>query len=531
MGSKLMPNDYSLLERALSLASRNAQTLESLSSALGSSIEDVSLYWFAVNSLRRSQGRFLPVPLDTLSGGAENEGIVQSHSGGWYFPTWHLNSLLEEFQINEGLAVHYEWILTEPEGGHYELNLAAGEVVLAVQLEGEDVDAAQMKRICVRACEPTNGIELLVWNAGRILVEIEAYRNEPITPQFFESLYAKLTEGIVVKEACEDGADEVASAELRTKALESFCMHLWPKNGGIAKACDRDYCSEPESHENGFDRGCSCCDGHALINALVALHYFKTFRLFPAGNNVFAYLMYFLVLHRKGYHFSAHVPVMKLLYLHDKAENRKYCLPCEPEDLAVECDGYHDWTRFFERAVGLLVNEQRWTMAKLDGMSRRRERFRDIIDADESMNFRQKEVLLEAVLHSNAEFTYAIHERRYDVSYLCARSDFARLLDMGLLNQHGDGTRHFFFASDDFTPLFIGYLKKHCAKTFFRYYDEDGSLRDEYRSAEETAMEYNKNVGFYEKSLLDKTYVEHYDFRRTPIADNDGPRRRKRPDG
>lgn len=530
MKSKLMPNDYSLLERALALASRNAQTLESFSSALGASVEDASLYWFAVNNLRKSQGRFLPVPLDVLFAGTEDERTVRNHSGGWYLPTWHLNSLLEEFQINEGLAAHYEWILTEPEGGHYELNLAAGEVVLAVQLEGEVVDVAQMKRICVRACEPTNGIELLVWNAGRILVEIEAYRSEPITPQFIEDLYAKLTEGIVIKESREGEATEADAIELRTKALESFCMHLWSEGSGVAESCDRDCCNESDVRSDGFERGCSC-EGHALINALVALHYFKTFHLFPAGNNVFAYLMYFLILHRKGYHFSAHVPVMKLLYLHDKGADQKYCLPCEPEELAVECDGCYDWTRFFERAVGLLVNEQRWTMTKLDGMSRRRERFRNIIDADESMNFRQKEVLLEAILHSNAEFTYAIHERRYDVSYPCARSDFARLLDMGLLSQHGDGTRHFFFASDNFNPIFFDYLKEHCSEAFFCYYDEDGSLRDEYRSAEETAIEYNKNVGFYEKSLLDKTYVEHYDFRRTSIADYDGPRRRKRPSG
>ena len=40
------------------------------------------------------------------------------------------------------------------------------------------------------------------------------------------------------------------------------------------------------------------------------------------------------------------------------------------------------------------------------------------------------------------------------------------------------------------------------------------------------SAEYNKDVGFYEKSLLDKTYIEHYDFRRTPIADHDGPQRR-----
>ena len=52
---------------------------------------------------------------------------------------------------------------------------------------------------------------------------------------------------------------------------------------------------------------------HTLVDALIALYYFKTFRLFPAGNNVLAFLLYFLILHRAGYHFSAHVPVVKLL--------------------------------------------------------------------------------------------------------------------------------------------------------------------------------------------------------------------------
>ena len=107
-------------------------------------------------------------------------------------------------------------------------------------------------------------------------------------------------------------------------------------------------------------------------------------------------------------------------------------------------------------------------MTKLDGMARRRERFRIIIDSDESMNFRQKEVLLEAVLHSNAEFTYGIHAQRYDVSYPCARSDFARLLDQGFLCQHDDGIRHFFVASDEFEDVFATYVRERCAEALHR---------------------------------------------------------------
>lgn len=139
-------------------------------------------------------------------------------------------------------------------------------------------------------------------------------------------------------------------------------------------------------------------------------------------------------------------------------------LPFEPGDLAVEYDGTYDWTFVFERAVELILEEQRWVMTKLEGMSRRRDRLRAIIDADGSMNARQKEVLLEAVLHSNAEFTYDIHMKRYAISYPSARSDFGRLMDLGFLQQSDDGVRHFFFANDDLHEPCRAYLREHAPK-------------------------------------------------------------------
>ena len=443
MMKKLIMDDFSLLGNALALAAKKAPTLESLAAELNVRQEDLSLCWFALNNLRRCQGRVLPVPFEAV---AEGPADVRSVSGNWYAPTWRLNKLLEEFQVNEGLAVHYGCILSHPEGGHFELNLAADEVVRAVRLENAELDAVRLRRVCVQACEPANGIELLVSNAGKILIS----------------------------------------------------AHVCAPDGG-----------------------------HTLVDALIALCYFKAFHLFSAGNGVLAYLLYFIVLHRAGYHFSAHVPVVKLLFPLDD-DDRVCDSPFVPEELVVPCDGFCDWTLFFERAVQMLVEGQRWVMTKLDGMARRRERFRIIIDSDESMNFRQKEVLLEAVLHSNAEFTYGIHAQRYDVSYPCARSDFARLLDQGFLRQHDDGIRHFFVASDEFEDVFATYVRERCAEALHRYYREDGALRDECKSPDDIAAEYNRGVGFYEKSLLDKTYIEHYDFRRTPIADCDGPRRRRR---
>lgn len=93
MESKSAFRSAPLLDRALRIASQRAQTYDSLAESLGVTPEDAALYWFSINSLRRGLGHDLP----PLSASARC----------WYDPTWHLEALLEEFQINEGLASHY----------------------------------------------------------------------------------------------------------------------------------------------------------------------------------------------------------------------------------------------------------------------------------------------------------------------------------------------------------------------------------------------------------------------------------------
>ncbi len=481
-----------LFDRALRIASQRAQTCDSLAEALGVTAEDAALYWFSINSLRRSLGHDLP----PLSDGS---------SRCWYDPTWRLAALLEEFQVNEGLANHYERIFYDPEGGHVELNVAANEVVYAIALEHPAVDFARLRRVCVHACEPESGLELLAANAGKVLLSLEEYRDEPLTPAFIEGLYARLVEGIELPDA----------PASHTEALELLCSFAGGAEGPLAG-------------QQG---------DHCLIVALTTLWFVRGAHLFPAGNAPFAFLLYLLLLHRAGYHFSAHVPVMRLLFGAegggDACDRDRYAaaggvegFAADPGALAVAYDGTYDWTAVFEQAVAFVVAEQRWVMTKLEGMSRRRDRMRAIIDADGTLNGRQKEVLLEAMLHSNAEFTYDIHMKRYAVSYPSARSDFGRLVDLGFLQQSDDGVRHFFFAADNLRETCTAYLREHCAEAYLRYYDEEGSLRPEFRATEDAPALYNRDIGFYEKALLDKMYTEHYDFRRASIADADGLIRR-----
>lgn len=549
MESKPAYRSAPLFDRALRIASERAQTCETLAGALGITPEDAALYWFSVNSLRRSLGHDLPP-------------LAGAFARCWYDPTWRLEATLEEFQVNEALASHYGRIFYDPEGGHVELNVAANEVVYAIALEYPEADLDRLRRVCVHACEPENGLELLAANAGKMLLAIEEYRDKPFTPACIEGFYRRLVAGIELREVggsgshpegggprAEEGAPESdAPAAARTSAAEgctaTMSEGVAPETPGAPEVSES--ARAPKDAE-GLLLLCSFIDGqegplagqsgdHQLIVALTTLLFVRGARLFPAANATFAFLLYLFVLHRAGYHFSAHVPIMRLLYGAESGsaavDRARYAaldgrsLPADPADWAVECDGTYDWTLVFERVGRLLVEEQRWVMTKLEGMSRRRDRLRAIIDADGSMNARQKEVLLEAMLHSNAEFTYDIHMKRYAISYPSARSDFGRLIDLGFLQQGDDGVRHFFFAADNLHEACIAYLREHCADAYLRYYDDTGALRPEFRATDEAPALYNRDIGFYEKALLDKMYTEHYDFRRASIADADGLVRR-----
>ena len=134
----------------------------------------------------------------------------------------------DRFQINEGLASHYGRIFYDPEGGHLELNMAANEVVYAIGLEHPDIDVARLRRVCVHACEPECGIELLAANAGKVLLSIEEYRDEAVTPAFIEMLYARLVAGI-------EAVPEDTSA--RVEGLELLCSFIDGGTGPLKGQC------------------------------------------------------------------------------------------------------------------------------------------------------------------------------------------------------------------------------------------------------------------------------------------------------
>ena len=101
MMKKLIMDDFSLLGNALALAAKKAPTLESLAAELNVRQEDLSLCWFA---LKQPAPMPRPRAARPLRGGCGGAGRRSIRFGQLVRPTWRLNKLLEEFQVNEGFG-------------------------------------------------------------------------------------------------------------------------------------------------------------------------------------------------------------------------------------------------------------------------------------------------------------------------------------------------------------------------------------------------------------------------------------------
>ena len=154
--------------------------------------------------------------------------------------------------------------------------------------------------------------------------------------------------------------------------------------------------------------------------------------------------------------------------------------------------------------------------------------YKDLCEADETvMALSPDGPLLPSVAGVDAEYSEPIPDYlRIGEKHPIVLKLQQRLMDLGFLQQSDDGVRHFFFANDDLHERCRAYLREHCAEAYLHYYDDEGRLRPEFRATDEASALYNRDIGFYEKALLDKMYTEHYDFRRASIADSDGLIRR-----
>lgn len=364
------------------------------------------LWWLKVKWARREVARSLPL--------IDKNGKPFNYT----LPDFVHRSLHHIDQRGGGEVAMDEVVTSEREAGHrFLVNSLMEEAIRSSQLEGATTSRVVAKELLRSGRAPRDRSETMIANNYRALSLIKEMTGD-LTPSSVLELHRVVTEGTLDDPSAagrlqEPGEDRVAvfdrdedetpihippPAEQLPERLEALCE--------FANADD----DEPFVHP--------------VVRAIL-LHFWLAYdHPFEDGNGRTARLLFFWLMHQRGYWLAEYLPISRLL--------RKAPARYERAFLETETDG-GDTTYFLihqldliEQAIGDLhaylqrkIAEQRAAEAQLSGF--------------DGLNGRQVALLTHAIRHPEHLYTYDGHAASHRITHETARSDLADLAGRELL--------------------------------------------------------------------------------------------------
>ena len=215
-----------------------------------------------------------------------------------------------------------------------------------------------------------------------------------------------------------------------------------------------------------------------LPGAIARMLAFLELRPLPFANAFVGRMAFGELLRAQGFTVLSYLPILEFLDSWQRgSSDRPGYQPAGHLSDAIQIIGEsRDWTRFFEEVLAWLLDETGWLLRKLARMKLRRERLEALLERDTTYTSRQHDVLVEALVHDDTEFTFAELMDRYGIVYSTAHSDLIGLSDDGFLQARRQGKRLFFIAAHDIHKRVHVFLRSVDEEMYARYFDRQGKL-------------------------------------------------------
>lgn len=423
-----------------------------------------------VLALRKAIGETLPFLFDEATMGFPND---QVH---WYAHTNRMDYrlfLCDRCGFDDSCT--YE-TFSMPEVRHLTFGNLLQETIGCARESGWDHGKERIYALLSASADPVNGRELVLTRFSSLMLRAPA---EPLSPEAAERLYGRLLEGIDLI-AAETAQDEGRSALERRRAI-------------LQVACAQPVRDYPE---------------HPLIRAVIAFKIVTMLRPFQAANLFMARLLFSWILFEAGMSAVSVLPFVDFLNRWERSQEfdqQAYRLFAPYADTAADADNSYDWTAYSETVLEFFAHELNRLSNKLHGFRLRRARLAEIFAEDKSTNVRQKEVLVEALVHEDAEFSYTQFMERFDVTYATAYVDLGSLEERGYLQVKKKGKQAYFIAPPDVRARIHEHLREVSPVTYDVYYDTNGELREMFTSARAEASRL-ENPTFERRDVFDAAF-------------------------
>jgi Fic family protein len=346
---------------------------------------------------------------------------------GYTLPDQVHRSLHHIDQRGGGEVAMDEVVTSEREAGsRFLVNSLMEEAIRSSQLEGATTSRVVAKELLRSGRPPRDRSETMIANNYRGIQLIKEMKGD-LTPQSVLELHRVVTEGTL--------DDPTAAGRLQRPGE--------PRVAVFDRNEDEVPIHVPPPAEQLPDRLKALCDFandddddrfvHPVVRAIL-LHFWLAYdHPFEDGNGRTARLLFFWLMHRRGYWLAEYLPISRLL--------RKAPARYERAFLETETDG-GDTTYFLIHQLGVIeqaiddlhvylqrkIAEQHEAEARLSGF--------------DGLNGRQVALLTHAIRHPEQIYTYDGHAASHRVTHETARADLGDLAARELLARRAGGRAH-----------------------------------------------------------------------------------------
>ena len=415
--------------------------------------------WRMVCLIRYAAGIELPLHDPALTSPERRED--------WYSSTRTIQRKLIDCTSAGVNNPHVLNILQLPEGRHVKVGLLITDCFAALEDAGCILPDGAFPRIALNPEVPEADQERLAFNYFRLMLDSLSSDFHLDTAQGVVRIYERCVEGVTLP----DVARAIPQSDASSPATLALIGHILRETGQL----------------------------DTIVGAIARLHAFLQVRPLPFANAFVGRLLYASLLRERGFAILSYLPIMDFLlrWHRDDFSSPGYRPVTKMSDAMHIVEGTREWTRFYEETLTWLLDEIQWLSCKLTRMEMRRSRLEQLIAGDVTYTERQHDVLIEALVHDDAEFTFSELMERYGIVYSTAHADLTDLHADGFLQAKRQGKRSFFIAAPDIHTRVHAFLRSINPELYRKFFDERGHLAEDAVAKKQPASKGTETSGAF----------------------------------
>lgn len=387
------------------------------------------LYWFAVKQARAKASKQLPF--------SDMDGTSFSYC----FADTVMRDVLWISQNASGSMISEASMPDGRASQTYLINSLIEEAISSSQLEGASTTRRVAKEMIRSGRKPKNHSEKMILNNHFAMSFVREYKTEPLTPSIIFELHKILTEGTLAPE------DEGKAGCLRD-VDDDICvyskegdkvLHVPPKAGDLPRRLQLicDFANETDGNED-------ICFIPPVIRAILVHFMIGYHHPFVDGNGRTARALFYWVMAKSGHWLMEHISISRVikqapvkymyayLYAETDQNDTTYFIVHQLEVIKQAISDFKDY--LIEKAEERKDAEKALDKSPLKG----------------GLNFRQLNLIKNALKNPGAEYTIRSHQVSHGVTYQTARTDLLTLSDkFEVLKKYKVGRKDVFVAPPD----------------------------------------------------------------------------------